>query len=1481
MKAFNFFLTRPIFLLLGILMSSLTANAAIPEINSSLTASATIGQAFSYTITTASNDATGYGTSSDLPGGITRSGAILSGVPTEAGIHNVTLYATNADGIDSETLVLTVSNPVPVINSSLEASGRVGQSFSYTISASNSPDSYSTIDLSAIGLTLDTATGIISGTPTIDIDIDVTVSATNSAGTGDANVVFRILPALSAPSQPTVEIVSPNTGTILEGTTTQISVVANVTPVPGETIYRVFLRWNNPSAPLTPVELAEMSLVSTNSTTGVETYRADVVLGFNPNDRELGGGSIQMEAVALQTNALSNADEGTDNVTLTIKPILEFLFPTEDYAMDSIEVGDVFASVRMNTNTFASVTARIAGVSVIEVTPAITIESNNEVYNFSSSQRIDFPGFYDIRITGLDTNGNTTIIERRIQISDTLAEPVAELTSPTPGFTNEVFSPAVLSFNQTGIEAVIDSGTLVGYNITWRLALISGGQGYYPRDGDRVVILATDSSGITLGVQDVIVVNGRVDALPDELTRFVPLGAPRWDTSGNAVMDDLSDPGLNGRISIAGQFFKANSELDFYKIFVNGEDVTPFTTVDVSDVGATLRAGTVYEILTSGGGTMDFTTLDADNNDVGTIFTADTDFVATATLGGGTGATGKVRQVRTGNLDPLSGAIDVPVLSYPGPGLGSPVPGDYIAYAQVTDKEGEVGTSESLSFSIVPYEPLAITLSRQGVGDIEQGDSEVIFAEVTPISFVEKLEFFDSDSGVSLGLASSIVIGDQSLFRFARDFDQQGRFGMYAIATGFNGQTSRSNPLEILVTPVNDLSVTITSPATDVSVFKGESLTFAATASSTAGVASVVWVVNNEVQETDAAEPFEYTRLFDTIGSYRVLARATDNYGYIMDSSEIIVTVSASDLLVSLDNPTVDQTLVQGGSLNFAATATASLGVDRVEWSVDGEIVETDTSSPYSLTHSFATVGSSSVFARAYDSVGNVATSDSINVQVTIPNPLLSDGDFVADIYTRLFGRSPIGDELATALGSLDGKLESRASLVVDLLQSDNLQTATIASLIYLTMTGEYPDATELEDAINTLTNNGTGVTSANALTTELVSEYESRFAVLNTNAGFVTQLFKNKHSGVSPDAQSLVSLYNTLTGGARSIDDNGFLVVPGYSGDTISFATQFALDNNLSGFQGVTGLPLTSLHYYSIPNRPAEDSIIVILISAILGVEPTNTEINAFSSVSLIDAVRSVLTDSRYYTQFPTSSADGIVAQSMAGFGVFDANLVSASDDADGDGVSNYAEILLNTDPSDGSLAPTAADSLVAQGMIDLGVVDPSLVSASDDADGDGVSNYAEILLNTDPSDGSLVPTAADSFVAQRMIDLGLVDPSLVSASDDADGDGVSNIAEILLNTNPSNTNDEPTASGSSSIDGTDFVFEFVRLKSSLTPIGASVVVECADETFTFAPVSGVDYENLPLSTDQTGITSDYERVEYRVDTSSIGCSFFRLSAQ
>ena len=79
----------------------------------------------------------------------------------------------------------------PVINSSLTQAGTSGIALSYTITATNSPTSYSATGLPA-GLGIDTATGVISGTPSASGTFNTTISATNSGGTGSANLVFTI-----------------------------------------------------------------------------------------------------------------------------------------------------------------------------------------------------------------------------------------------------------------------------------------------------------------------------------------------------------------------------------------------------------------------------------------------------------------------------------------------------------------------------------------------------------------------------------------------------------------------------------------------------------------------------------------------------------------------------------------------------------------------------------------------------------------------------------------------------------------------------------------------------------------------------------------------------------------------------------------------------------------------------------------------------------------------------------------------------------------------------------------------------------------------------------------------------------------------------------------------------------------------------------------------------------------------------------------
>ena len=83
-------------------------------ITSALTANAVLDSVFSYQIT-ASQVATGY-SASGLPTGVSvnTGTGIISGTPTQAGTFNVTIGATNANGSDSKTLVLSVASEGPL-----------------------------------------------------------------------------------------------------------------------------------------------------------------------------------------------------------------------------------------------------------------------------------------------------------------------------------------------------------------------------------------------------------------------------------------------------------------------------------------------------------------------------------------------------------------------------------------------------------------------------------------------------------------------------------------------------------------------------------------------------------------------------------------------------------------------------------------------------------------------------------------------------------------------------------------------------------------------------------------------------------------------------------------------------------------------------------------------------------------------------------------------------------------------------------------------------------------------------------------------------------------------------------------------------------------------------------------------------------------------------------------------------------------------
>ena len=149
------------------------------------------------------------------PGGVD---GLIYGTPLVAGTFPIIISASNSVGTGSATLMLAISAVAgaPAITSPLTAKAMVNSQFVYLITGTNSPSSFAATFSGGnlpSGLSVDTGTGIIHGTPndasiTSPTNFNITISATNGAGTGSANLVLTVYP----PAPPTITSFGADTG---------------------------------------------------------------------------------------------------------------------------------------------------------------------------------------------------------------------------------------------------------------------------------------------------------------------------------------------------------------------------------------------------------------------------------------------------------------------------------------------------------------------------------------------------------------------------------------------------------------------------------------------------------------------------------------------------------------------------------------------------------------------------------------------------------------------------------------------------------------------------------------------------------------------------------------------------------------------------------------------------------------------------------------------------------------------------------------------------------------------------------------------------------------------------------------------------------------------------------------------------------------------------------------------------------------------
>ena len=212
--------------------------------------------------------------------------------------------------------------------------------------------------------------------------------------------------------------------------------------------------------------------------------------------------------------------------------------------------------------------------------------------------------------------------------------------------------------------------------------------------------------------------------------------------------------------------------------------------------------------------------------------------------------------------------------------------GRYVLSAIVTDSFGNLGVSTNVNVSVNAAPSVGIT-SPSAASSVLSGTTQTVSATAaasTPGATVTGVQFS----------ANNVILGNVTAPPYSISWTPSvaGVYTLRAVATDNFGITGTATTQVTVTSPAVPPTVTLTSPATSMAVALNAALSLAATASDSDGtVASVRFLANGVPISTKTAPPYTATFTPTTVGSYSIVAQATDNGGNITDSAPQVVTV--------------------------------------------------------------------------------------------------------------------------------------------------------------------------------------------------------------------------------------------------------------------------------------------------------------------------------------------------------------------------------------------------------------------------------------------------------------------------------------------------------------------------------------------------------------------------------------------------------------